>query len=114
MINLAKKRFSKCHNNFWTANAWSWKPPIKFDYVYSLYDYVPYDYLKEYIEHLLLKYVIDDGLLVIGAYGSRSQNQPAKNIEDDLRKLNFSISGCSKVSDLPISIIIWIKKLSKY
>ena len=54
LINLAKKRFPEYPNNFWNANAWSWEPPIKFDYVYTLYDCVPHNYLKEFVKHLWL------------------------------------------------------------
>jgi SAM-dependent methyltransferase len=109
LIELARQRLPEFANHFWVANAWDWVPPRKFTYVYSLYDGVPEQYLSHYLEKLLQRYVEKSGTLIIGAYGSNSQNRPAFDIAGFLKKAGFGIAGISYRGDLPISRIAWIK-----
>jgi SAM-dependent methyltransferase len=109
LIALAKKRLPEYANHFWVANAWDWMPPRKFKYVYSLFDCVPEPFLLQYIEKLLRRYVEKSGILIIGAYGSKSQNIPAFDVAKFFKKVGFRIVGISHRGDLPISRIAWIK-----
>ena len=109
LIELAKKRLPEYANHFWVANAWDWAPPRKFRYVYSLYDCVPEPFLLRYIEKLLQRFVEKSGTLVIGAYGSNSQNRPAFDVAKALEEGGFSVAGFSSCGDLPVTRIAWIK-----
>ncbi len=109
LIELAKKRLPSHSSNFWAANSYDWIPPIKFDYVYTLHDCVPDEFLKDYITHLLSHYVKPNGTLIIGAYGSTSRQEPARDIEKDLRGCGFAVDGVVEEGDLPVVGIVWMK-----
>jgi SAM-dependent methyltransferase len=109
LIKLARKRLPEYASHFWVANAWSWVPPRKFRYVYTLYDCVPENFLNEYVGKLLERYVENNGTLIIGAYGSYSKNQPARDIGKDLSEFGYCIAGNASCGTLPISRIAWIK-----
>ena len=55
-------------------------PPRTFRYVYSLYDCVPEALLPAYIRRLLTRYVETGGTLIMGAYGSCSKQEVARDI----------------------------------
>ena len=109
LIELAKKRLPEYASHFWVANAWDWIPPRKFKYVYSLYDCVPEPFLLQYIEKLLQRYIEKPGTLIIGAYGSNSQNRPAFDVAEFLEKTGFIIADASCCGELSVSRIAWIK-----
>ena len=108
LIELAKKRLPDYASHFWVANAWDCIPPRKFKYVFSLYDCVPERFLMTYIKRLLQRYVEKSGTLIIGAYGSNSQNRPAFDVAGFLKATGFAISGTSYRGELPVSRIAWI------
>lgn len=110
LITLAKKRMPKYAENFYIGNAWDWKPPQKFKYVYTLYDCVPVDYLSEYVQKLFDQTVEASGRLIIGAYGSKSKNMPPFNISKFLLEAKFLVTGTSQSGDPPISKFAWIDK----
>ncbi|MDP8240237.1 MAG: class I SAM-dependent methyltransferase [Candidatus Hatepunaea meridiana] len=109
LIELAGRRFPQYASHFWVANAWNWKPPRKFCYVYTLYDCVPEDFFEEYIRRLLTGYVESGGTLIIGAYGSTSKNEPARDIGKDLRSIGFSVAGTAYCGELPVSRVAWVR-----
>ena len=108
LIELAKKRLPSYKSNFWTANTYEWIPPMKFDYVYTLHDCVPEEFLKDYVANLLSHYIKSTGTLIIGAYGSTSRQEPARDIEKDLRECGFAVDGVSDEGKLPVARIVWI------
>lgn len=109
LVALAKQRFPQYASHFWVANAWDWRPPRKFSYVYALHDCVPEDYLIPWIRRLLAHYVKPGGTLIVGAYGSYSENLPACDIARELTAHGFSVSGSAVVGELPVAAIAWIK-----
>ncbi len=109
LIKIAKRRFPKYVDHFWTANAWDWHPPRKFSYVYTLNDCVPENYLSEYIKNILERYVKNNGILIVGAYGSTSENRPALDVARMLSEFDHQVTGSSSRGDLPVSRIAWIK-----
>lgn len=110
LIELARERFPEYDDNFFIGNAWDWKPPKKFRYVYTLHDCVPLNFLEEYIQRILQRMVCDGGRLIIGAYGSRSQKIPPFDIEGFLRSAGFTSMGKTIGSDPPIASFAWIGK----
>jgi hypothetical protein len=60
-------------SNLFVGNAYSWIPPRRFDFVRGELVYVPDDYEKAYINHLLANYLEQGGKLLIANYG---ENHP--------------------------------------
>ena len=109
LVELARRRLPRYASHFWVGNAWSWTPPRKFRYVYSLCDWVPDEFLEEYVGSLLKDYVEKNGRLIIGAYGSFSKRLPARNVGNDLKEFGLPIAGTASCGTLPVSRIAWIK-----
>jgi SAM-dependent methyltransferase len=109
LIALARKRLPQYESHFWVQNAWEWLPPRKFRYVYSLYDCVPENLLPDYIRRLLRRYVESDGTLIVGAYGSNSKQEAARDIAIDLAAAGFHVVGSSSRGELPVSRVAWIR-----
>lgn len=110
LIAIAKKRMPEYAENFYVGNAWEWKPPRQFKYVYALYDCVPVQYLAEYVTKLLCQTVEPSGRLIIGAYGSKSKNMPPFDISKFLLETKFSVTGTSQDADPPVNRFAWIDK----
>ena len=109
LIGLAKDRFPDIRDHFWVADAWEWAPPRKFDYVYALADNVPPAFLSDYLLRLLRQYVSPEGLLIIGAYGSTSKNQPAQNAANALIEAGLRVDGQACCGELPVTHIAWTR-----
>jgi trans-aconitate methyltransferase len=109
LIALAQQRLPQYASLFWVANAWEWTPPRQFRYVYSLYDCAPVELLPEYIRRLLTRYVEPGGTLIIGAYGSYSKQEAARDIAQDLAATGFRVAGSSPRGALPVARIAWIR-----
>ena len=73
LIALARQRLSEYTAHFYVGNAWDWKPPQRYRYVYSVHDCVPEQFLAAFVERLLRTTVAPGGTLILGAYGSRSR-----------------------------------------
>ncbi|MBN1592033.1 MAG: SAM-dependent methyltransferase [Candidatus Coatesbacteria bacterium] len=109
LIDLAKARLPEFAANFWAANAWEWKPPRRFRYVYTMTDLVPENMLREYLLRLHDEFVETGGRLIVGAYGSYSKNQPALDVAALLKDLGFTVAGSAKTGELPISHVAWVE-----
>ncbi|HZM46217.1 MAG TPA: class I SAM-dependent methyltransferase [Burkholderiales bacterium] len=109
LIALAKQRLPQYAAHFWVANAWEWTPPRRFRYVYSLHDCVPAALLPEYIRRLLTQYVEQGGTLIIGAYGSGSRQEAARDIAQDLAAAGFRLAGSSSRGALPVARVAWLQ-----
>jgi hypothetical protein len=73
------------------GNAWEWSPPQTFDSVNTTLDYVP-DALREaYVHRLVARYVQPGGCLLIAEYLGRTTGLPEIRIDEELRRLGFSI-----------------------
>ncbi|MCK4858072.1 MAG: class I SAM-dependent methyltransferase [candidate division Zixibacteria bacterium] len=110
LIELAKRRLPEYRSNFYVGNAWDWRPPEKYRYVYTLYDCVPLGFLEEYVERLLSRVVCPGGRLIIGAYGSRSQDTPPFDIKSFLKSHGFSIAGTVIGGDPPVTSFAWLDR----
>jgi hypothetical protein len=109
LIELAKRRIPHHADHFWVGNSWEWRPPRRFRYVYALYDCVPDEFLREYVERLLAHYVSPDGRVMLGAYGSYSRNEPARHLSRDLAEWGFRAAGSSRRGEFPVARVTWIE-----
>ena len=96
--------------NFYADNAWSWTPPQTFDYVYTLIDVVPTQYLENYLARLRTEFVAPGGTLILGAYGSESRQQPAPDVATTLEDFGFEVVGTSRAGAGPTVQFAWTTK----
>jgi hypothetical protein len=109
LIARAKQRLPQYASHFWVANAWAWRPPRTFRYVYSVYDCVPEALLPAYIRRLVTQYVAPGGTLIMGAYGSSTKQEAAREIAADITAAGFRVAGAASQGALPLARVAWIR-----
>jgi len=110
LIELARKRLPAFADHFWVGNSWTWRPPRRFRYVYTLHDCVPENLLGEYARRMLSRCVADGGRLIIGAYVSQSASESARDIAAALRESGLTVSGSASHGELPHVRIAWLDR----
>jgi len=108
LIQMARERLPDSAPNFHVGNAWDWRPPRTYRYVYTLLDCVPEEYLREYCRRLLERMVEQGGKLIIGMYGSRSKHIPPIDLGERLAQLGFDVQGTSYGGTPPLTVFGWI------
>lgn len=108
LVQLAQDRFPE--QSFFVSNAWSWRPSMRFRYVYSLYDCVPRPFLGEYVRRLHRLVVGSGGRLILGAYGSKSRGNPAFDVGGFLRSRGYRLAGTATGGQGPITRFAWIER----
>ena len=114
LLQETMKRFPDKPDHFWVANAWGWLPPKRFRWVYAIWDLVPIEYLPHLARHLLQHAVKRNGALILGAYGSKSEDWPSIAIADVLREGGVPVSGVSQGGELPrggpVTRFAWVRR----
>lgn len=108
LIALARKRLPRFAENFYVGNIWDWEPPRQFRYVYTLYDCVPQESLKDYVHRLLSEAVAPGGRLIVGAYGSRSRGTAPFDVDVFLRSVGLEVCGTAEGGCPPITKFAWV------
>ena len=108
LIVLARQRLPAFADNFFVANAWGWRPPQRFQYVYSVFDCVPGSAFGEFVEQLLSGAVAPGGRLILGAYGSRSRGEPPAPLEAMLADLGYVVAGSTAAGAPETARFAWI------
>ena len=108
LIKLAQARLPEFASHFWVANAWDWKPGRRFDYVYAVYDCLPLSYLPVWIERVLQDMVTPKGVLILGAYGSRSRRVRPFDLCTFLHRSGYVVSGSSSGGIPLLARFAWI------
>ena len=110
----AMRRFPGENHRFWVANVWNWLPPKRFRWIYAIWDLVPVAFLPNLALHLLDHAVTEDGSLIFGAYGSKSDNTPSFDIAKLLRDQGCKIAGESQGGELPgggpVTRFAWLRR----
>jgi hypothetical protein len=101
LVDAARRRLPHWSDRFFVGNAWEWCPDRRFDFVYSLYDNVPTSLLAQYVERLLTHFVSPAGTVIIGAYGSRSKQQPAFDVAAFLADAGFRVASRVTAGEVP-------------
>jgi SAM-dependent methyltransferase len=68
LVELARQRLDHYSDHFFTANAFDWIPPQRFDFVRTELVYVPAEYERAFVSHLFNHYLKPDGRLIIASY----------------------------------------------
>ena len=71
IAEVARTRLPHWADRIWAANAATWRPPRRWDYVRTGLEYVPDDRGRELVEHLLAAYVAPGGRLIVGKSNER-------------------------------------------
>jgi hypothetical protein len=108
LIQLAKARMPDYTDNFHVANAWDWKFPRRYRFVYTLWDCVPESFFADYLRRLLSLAVDAHGRLIVGMYGSRSRGILPIDLAGHLRSLGFRVQGTASGGQPPITVFAWI------
>ena len=108
LIERARERLPDFAANLHVADAWTWTPPRRYEYVYTLCDCVPLSYLAEYVARLLDRAVTEGGRLIVGAYGSRSRGREPLDIGGFLESRGHVVSGRSNGGSPVVTRFAWI------
>ncbi len=105
---LSRQRLPGWEDRLFHANAYYWKPEIRYDYVYTMIlpDF-PDDYQEPFLRHLYDAYLADGGRLILGPWNGHGQ-------EARVEEMGFRISGyCEKSfpgTDYAIKRVVWIDR----
>jgi SAM-dependent methyltransferase len=108
LIELARQRLPQYADHFYVANTWEWQPPRRYRYVYSVHDCVPEQFLQAYVARLLRDVVAPGGLLILGAYGSRTRGVEPLALRERLISFGLVAAGGVAVGQPPISRFVWL------
>jgi SAM-dependent methyltransferase len=107
LVELARERLPAFRSNFHVGNAWSWSPPRRFTYVYSVADVVPLTHLGSYLSRLRREFIEPGGRLIVGSYGSHSRRLPPLDLAQLLPSLGLAISGTATAGPGGIVRFAW-------
>ena len=109
LVELARQRLPDFSAHFFAANVWSWSPPRRFTYVYTLADVVPRSHLSPYLERLLTTAVESGGFLIVGSYGSHSRSLPPLELESLLPSYGLDAAGATRAGPGEIVCFAWVE-----
>ncbi len=107
LIELANERVPAFAAHFFSANVWSWVPPRRFTYVYSLADVVPEEFLARYLPRLHAEFLEPGGVLIVGSYGSHSRSEPPLALEQLVPSFGLPLSGSVRAGPGEIVCFVW-------
>jgi SAM-dependent methyltransferase len=110
LVEQARARLPEFAGNIHVADAWTWTPTRRYEYVYVLHDCVPLDYLAELLTRVFKRAVAPGGRMIVGAYGSRSRGVAPLDIADFLELHGWQVSGQSAGGTPPVSTFAWLEK----
>jgi SAM-dependent methyltransferase len=109
LVALAQERLPAYREHFFVANAWEWRPPQRFRYVYAVWDCVPAERFAAFVGQLLAHATAPGGRLIIGAYGSRARNQRPARIEALLSAAGHRVQGSVSGGTPETARFAWIE-----
>ena len=107
LVALARRRLPAWRDRFFVADAWSFRPPRRFDLVYTLFDCVPPTHLAAYLGRLARRCVATGGRLAVGAYGSRSRGIAPIDPAGALSDAGLRVVGAGAGGEGPLVRVAW-------
>jgi len=101
LVELARQRLPAYADHFFLGNAFTWMPPRRFDFVRTELVYVPGEYERQYVDHLLQHYLAPAGRLLVANYIEDDPdpaqkllpgNNPTRHILKRLADLGLTVS----------------------
>jgi SAM-dependent methyltransferase len=83
LLDLARQRLPQYADHLFLGNSFTWMPPRRFDFVRTELVYVPGEYERAYVDHLLQNYLAPAGRLLVANY-----------IEDHPDPMHGLLPGC--------------------
>ena len=108
-VESAQRRLPRFAGNIHLGNAWEWAPPRRYRYVYMLYDCVPESHLTRMTARLLDEFVEPKGRVILGAYGSRSDDIPPFDLAGFLTAAGFEVAGTAFGGDPVVTAFAWVE-----
>ena len=99
LIDLARKRLPAYASNFAAANAFTWIPTRRYDYVHLLLECAPPTRHREFLHRILDSAIARGGRLIVSNYGSRSKNESPIDVAGYLSGLGFVVAGGAAASE---------------
>ena len=88
---LARQRLPDWAENLEVGNAYTWRPPQRFDYVRTELCYVPRELPWQYVERVVDEFLAPDGKLLVAEYRSRRDNTTKPWADEQLRRAGFAV-----------------------
>jgi SAM-dependent methyltransferase len=98
LVDLARRRLPRYADHFFVGNAYTWLPGQRFDFVRTELVYVPAEYERQYLDHLLANYLLPGGRLLVANYAEDHPHpeqgllpgcHPTQHILERLAELGF-------------------------
>lgn len=102
LVDEARERLEEA----WAANAWSWEPPRRFTFVYSLLDLAPEDLATDWVLRLA-GWVDRGGRLILGSYGSQSRRIAPADVAAALAAAELTVAGEAAGGTGPVTRFAW-------
>ena len=99
LVELARKRLPAALPNLVTANAFTWEPMRRYDYVHLLLEVAPPSRHREFLHRMLDSAVARGGRLIVSNYGSRSKSEAPIDVAGYLSSLGFAVAGSAAASE---------------
>ena len=91
MVKLTQQRLPDFASHIFHGNAFTWQPPMRFDYVRTEVVYVPGNYRRKYIDRLLSEFLTENGKLLLSDYRGGSSDLRTGWLVDDLTAWGYPI-----------------------
>jgi SAM-dependent methyltransferase len=108
LVELARRRLPEFGSNFYVGDAWSWVPPRRFTYVYSLVDVVPPTHLGSCLHRVRREFLEPNGRLIVGSYGSVSRRIPPLDLERILPTYDLRVAGTTSAGPGGVVRFAWV------
>jgi SAM-dependent methyltransferase len=99
LVMLAQQRLPQHKGNFFTGNALTWEPPVRFDYVRAELVYVPVNFRRTFIRRLLDEFLTKSGKLLVAGYRSSADDLSVDHVDNHLREMGFKVSETTQGVD---------------
>lgn len=93
LATLAKQRLARYATHIFISNAWTWVPPIKFDFVRTEVVYVPEPLRANFVRRLMKLFVKSEGKLLVVEYRS-NQDRAKPWIDTRLQAWGIRVERC--------------------
>ncbi len=110
LIAIAERRLALHAANLWVANAWDWRPPRQYRFVYALLDSVPNELMGAYARRLFDRCVEPGGRLIAGHYGSLSRGEAPLDVAVLLQSGGLTVAGTAQGGHPAITRFAWTDK----
>lgn len=93
LVNLARMRLPDLADRIFVGNALYWDPPRRFDYVYTMPEFVPVNWIQSYLSRLLAQFVAPGGRLLVMYARDSGETNPDEWGDVKLHRMGFAVEA---------------------